>query len=272
MLHAENIEHDTGLDWTIIATIPRSDLWLAIKGTLYRNLFIGFVTIVCVLILGVLVLNWVTRDLRRLIDMTKTLEQGNPLPPVDIFRKDEIGQLAQSFAEMERNLRIDHLTGLLNRSSFLSQLEFRLRRLKIFPLLPSDRSPRFAVLFIDLDRFKAINDRYGHEAGDKVLIEVAKRLRSSLRTMDVVGRYGGDEFIVLLNDIVHDTDITNTCEKISSVLEVPIDLGMNKDRIGASIGVSIYPTDADNTDDLIRLADERMFKIKRTRKNKYIYS
>jgi len=128
---------------------------------------------------------------------------------------------------------------------------------------------RAAILFIDLDDFKAVNDTFGHDAGDHVLKSVADRLSESIRDVDTAARIGGDEFIVILNGINSSDDASAVAEKLMSVIPQAIDYNNNPINIGASIGVAIYPDHASNSDELLKHADTAMYSVKnRTKENR----
>jgi len=130
---------------------------------------------------------------------------------------------------------------------------------------------QFAVLFIDLDRFKQINDTYGHETGDEVLKKTANRLKSVLRESDIVSRLGGDEFIVILNEIKTQEDTEMVAKNILTKLQIPFKIDENNHFISCSIGISIYPNDTqkDDINTLIKNADIAMYKSKNSGKNNY---
>lgn len=128
----------------------------------------------------------------------------------------------------------------------------------------------FALLFIDLDGFKSVNDIYGHKAGDDVLKEAANRIRSHIRKMDTVARIGGDEFLVVLTDVQSPSDARLVAEKTVSSLGQPFLIaGEQQNVIGGSIGISIYPTDGLEMDVLIKRADEAMYEVKKSGKSSY---
>jgi len=156
----------------------------------------------------------------------------------------------------------DTLTGLYNRKAFLEQLEIALTQARQYE--------REGILFyIDLDRFKTVNDTHGHKTGDSLLKEVAHRLRMAVRETDHVCRIGGDEFTIILNNLkeIHPEQVA---ERIEKALAAPYHVGDNIiDFITSSIGISIYPTDARDADSLINCADMSMYKAK-TGKNRYV--
>jgi len=151
----------------------------------------------------------------------------------------------------------DPLTALPNRSLFMDRLGQALRRL--------DRSDRvLAVLFVDLDRFKAINDRFGHAAGDEMLIGVASRLREVLRPHDTVARLGGDEFVVLCEDLDDDRAALRVAERVLGALDRPVACGDQDVVCSASIGISLTRRSEVTPDALLRDADMAMYRAKET--------
>ncbi|MBI1396315.1 MAG: EAL domain-containing protein [Betaproteobacteria bacterium] len=155
----------------------------------------------------------------------------------------------------------DGLTGLANRAMFFERCEEIIRRAR-------RHGRRLAVLFIDLDHFKSVNDSLGHHAGDALLVEVARRLHEELRDLDLVARLGGDEFAVLLEEIDEATDAGTVATKLLEALARPIRLDNNELRVSASIGISCFPDDADRTDELLREADAAMYVAKQDGRNR----
>ncbi|MGA9665205.1 MAG: sensor domain-containing diguanylate cyclase [Gallionella sp.] len=154
----------------------------------------------------------------------------------------------------------DAITNLPNRTLFYDRLDqavVRARRYK----------QKFAVLFVDLDGFKKINDQFGHHAGDCLLGRVAERLSESARDMDTVARVGGDEFAFILDNIEHASNATLVASKVSESISKPFAVGGNTCLIGCSIGISIFPDDTGNPDILLKVADDAMYMAKRNRKN-----
>ena len=156
---------------------------------------------------------------------------------------------------------LDALTGLPNRLLFGDRLESILRE-------AMRNGECFAVLFVDIDHFKEINDTHGHAAGDQVLQEVTRRLRGSVRASDTVARYAGDEFTVVLRHVVKSDDVQRIAEKILQVIAEPQRLENGTSlQIGASIGVSFFPDDAPDAETLLKHADEAMYAAKRQGRN-----
>jgi diguanylate cyclase (GGDEF)-like protein len=156
----------------------------------------------------------------------------------------------------------DPLTGLPNRVLFNDRLEHGLAQAR-------RHGWTIAVMFVDLDEFKSINDAYGHDVGDLVLQIISKRLRKNTREDDTVCRHGGDEFLYLLMEIRDEVDASMIAEKLIDVIQEPCDVRIRdlaiSPSIGASIGIALYPTNAISADNLIKNADKAMYRAKRTR-------
>ncbi len=156
----------------------------------------------------------------------------------------------------------DALTGLPNRNLLRERLEQALKQARRY-----DR--KVALMFADLDRFKQVNDMLGHSWGDRLLCQAASRLGACVREADTVARQGGDEFVVVLPNIAEEHDAWVVAEKIIACLADPFDLGGDSVRIGASIGISLYPTHGENSEDLVRHADLAMYQAKLAGRNTY---
>ncbi|ARJ64277.1 response regulator [Magnetospirillum sp. ME-1] len=161
-----------------------------------------------------------------------------------------------------RQANFDALTGLPNRSLFLDRLGQAVKASK------RDKT-RFALLFIDLDGFKKVNDSFGHAVGDLLLQEAAARLLLSVRSSDTVARLSGDEFTVILHDVEGRNEIGNVAAKVVSRLAEPFELDGNDANVQASVGVAVFPDDADDAAMLIRLADRAMYNVKGSGKNNF---
>lgn len=156
----------------------------------------------------------------------------------------------------------DGLTGLPNRFLFSEYLDIALRNANRY-------EKKFAVFFIDLDKFKEINDTFGHDAGDQVLREISKRLRSSLRVTDRIARMGGDEFYVLIEELTDGQYAAHVAQKLLDVAARPFIVRGEERQISISIGIAIYPDDGINGQSLLRNADAAMYRAKDLGKNAY---
>jgi diguanylate cyclase (GGDEF)-like protein len=158
--------------------------------------------------------------------------------------------------ELRRNALHDALTGLPNRALLVDRLELALAATRRKP----DR--RFAVLFLDLDRFKNINDSLGHLAGDQLLVQLAGRLRGCARATDTVARFGGDEFAIIASDIVDESGATLVAQRIQDALRVPFTIGEHVVVVSTSIGIAISAQSYERAEDLVRDADNAMYRAK----------
>lgn len=184
---------------------------------------------------------------------------------VNIALKDEVKEREVIEKELEKVIiekdiateasLHDLLTGLPNRALFYDRLEHGLEQAK-------RHGWNLAVMFLDLDKFKQINDKYGHDIGDKVLLTVAKKLKENTRSDDSICRLGGDEFLYLLMEVKNEREVTKVIKKIIKAIEFPCDDIDENLVVKLSIGVSLFPKNADNSEDLIKSADVAMYAAK----------
>jgi diguanylate cyclase (GGDEF)-like protein len=171
-------------------------------------------------------------------------------------------RLEQANAKLQHQATHDALTGLPNRLLFIDRLGREIAH--------AERDGHvFAILVVDLDRFKVINDTLGHAAGDQLLNEIAERLSSAIRSADTVARTGGDEFLLLLTDIREAPDAAVIATKIISALEKSLRIGGTEVHASASIGISMYPADGSDSDTLVAHADEAMYFAKQAGRNSF---
>lgn len=170
----------------------------------------------------------------------------------------------ESEDRMRRLAYFDPLTGLASRSHLMQQLEDTINA-------AYRRKESFTVLFLDLDGFKDVNDSLGHDIGDVVLIEVARRLQGVLRNIDFVSRFGGDEFCVLLNDQRDDLDAAEVAARCLEVINEKIRLGSQQWRPRVSIGLARFPGDGDTARQLLKAADSAMYAAKQAGKHRYAF-
>ena len=176
----------------------------------------------------------------------------------DISKKKEAEELVW------RQANFDELTGLPNRNMFRDRLDFEIRK-------AARNGLAFALLFIDLDRFKEVNDTLGHETGDRLLVEAARRIAASVRESDTVARLGGDEFTVILSDLHENVHVENMASAIIRRLAEPFTLGDEQTYISGSIGITLYPADAIHSHELLKNADQAMYVAKGQGKNRFSY-
>ncbi len=221
------------------------DNWftLAIKTGLDKNVVLQVgaqIGVIILLVLGVIIM-W------------------NRRLQVEIKHREQLEKIMKHMATH------DELTGLANRVLLKDRLNTSIQ-------FHQRQSLKMAVLFIDLDGFKNINDTYGHDVGDELLQEVALRLQGCVRSSDTVVRFGGDEFVLLLTGLHSPNESAYVAEKVLSLMQKEFQLSKIDAHIGCSIGIAMYPDDADNDTDLLKIADTLMYKVKAAGKNHYIYN
>jgi diguanylate cyclase (GGDEF)-like protein/PAS domain S-box-containing protein len=187
-------------------------------------------------------------------------EEGKVTNYVSVFR--DISKLKQAEKELHNLAYYDHLTKLPNRTLFYGYLEHEITTAK-------RNHTKIAVFFIDLDRFKNVNDTLGHLTGDRLLVEVSQRLQYIIRESDIVARQGGDEFLILLPGINDVNQVALTAGKINRELKAPFFFSKTEVHIDSSIGISIYPNDGDTVEQLIKHSDIAMYASKNTGRGHY---
>ncbi len=216
------------------------------------------------------------------MDSIKRFAHDRSISPLPLLRSDELGLLARSFQNMQLEIltqikdlqdsrnALEHLaqhdpmTGLPNRRCFFGCLERAIANAR--------RSGKpLAVLFVDLDHFKQINDRFGHATGDQVLQAVARQLSSITREVDTVARLGGDEFVVLLEHFEQAKDVLPIVQKLHERFQSNLFINGHALHIHASIGVSLYPRDGVSAEQLLQYADSAMYSAKNSGRNTYTF-
>lgn len=207
------------------------------------------------------------QPLKLLLESTSKMEKGERQKVEDILPNDEMGYLLSRFYQMSEKVyekaellsyraHHDELTGLKNRTGVEKEINDSIVNLK-------ESSEKLAILFIDLNKFKQLNDTLGHDAGDAILKETAERLDNAVRSDDVVFRHGGDEFIVVIKNIVDVRHIENVVEKIIQKFESPVMFDSKSIEMSLSIGVAIAPDDTANGEEMLKFSDVAMYAAKR---------
>ena len=237
------------------------------------------------ILLSLILAQKITTPLQRMATTFARFKQGDPVPELSINRNDELGLLARNFSIMAKKLNAqlmelnsqrqylhkvahhDSLTGLPNRILLEDRIEQALISAR------RDKA-EIAIMLIDLDSFKPVNDLYGHDIGDKLLQECAARMLTCIRETDTVARYGGDEFMIiisardlLLRGMTARHISRQVAEKIRSALQQPFKIEKFSIHISSSIGIALYPQDGDDKNTLIKHADLAMYYAKSTGRN-----
>jgi diguanylate cyclase (GGDEF)-like protein len=263
----QRLRDDAGLNWITVVTMPRNDFMRDVISNVMRTAWIGAAAAGVALALGLGILSWITRDLGRLAAAARQIGEGKFDAPLAVYRADEIGDLASSFRKMQQQLSTDKLTGLVNREALMRAITARIERRR----RAADEC-RFAVLFIDLDNFKLVNDQLGHAAGDRALIDFAVRLRKASRSGDLVARYAGDEFVMMMDNVNGRPAAELVRDKIETVLRkaaaeaADVSEQQPSGVVSGTVGVAAYPFDGQTADELVRYADADMYTRKSNHK------
>ncbi len=287
-LQGRVIHHDLNL----YAVLPEKDLLAASREL---GIMVASITLLAIIFASALIIYVINRILvhpiQRLGKMAHDVGRSRFDAQSGIDSDDELGDLARSFEEMSRNLEQsqqqvaylayrDSLTGMPNRRMFQEYLKRALGH-------AHRNHTQLALLFLDLDNFKQVNDTMGHQAGDLLLQEMSERLADCLRNEDEVSlhkagdpdeaphdtlaRLGGDEFLILLCDIRSPSDAANVSRRIMKRLAIPFKINGSEFFISSSIGISVYPSDGDDVDTLIKNADIAMYHAKDRGRSNYQY-
>ncbi|HEX6706516.1 MAG TPA: sensor domain-containing diguanylate cyclase [Albitalea sp.] len=232
------------------------------------------------IVLAMFAARLVTRPLNQMTREIKRFSSEHAVGELPTARQDEIGELARGFDEMQTRIkstmaeldasrnrmahmaRHDTLTGLPNRAVFIDRLEHAI-------LSTRRNGGCLAVLFVDLDRFKRINDSHGHSVGDQVLVLTARLMKATVREVDTVARWGGDEFVILLEAMDEEHEARRVAETLLDKFSRPLRTADLDVDMGVSIGISMYPRDAFDANELIQRADEAMYLAKHRQGNRY---
>jgi diguanylate cyclase (GGDEF)-like protein len=239
---------------------------------LWKQLLV-FLFIILVLSLGIYLVfrSSVLRPIRKLEAGARRVAQGDYEQPVQVLSGDELGELTKSFNAMMKEVHkdrkllsyqanYDSLTGLPNRQMAMERLRGEINR-------ASREHTRVAMLFLDLDDFKIVNDTMGHQFGDLLLVEISRRLKSELRESDTLARLGGDEFLILLPHADSASEVEQVARRLNAAVEKQIDLDSREMFVHCSIGVALYPADGETPDALMANADNAMYQAKRSRED-----
>ncbi|MGB2992267.1 MAG: EAL domain-containing protein [Paenisporosarcina sp.] len=264
-----------GTGWQLVSYVPDYMVTDSLHDFVYTISLSWILAALLLLIILSILLRYMLKDLPTIVKHVRQMEQGNLVSEMNIDSKDEIGEIAQSIEQMGKLLNIqveemdfqakfDPLTSLPNRSSVQFQLVKWIEEM--------NQDHMIAVAFLDLDHFKQINDTKGYSYGDALLIQVAERIQQLLPEDSYFGRFGGDEFIVLLHSKKESfpllrTTLTNVHHAFSKAFY----LYKQAVFVTPSMGVSLFPTDADSSEQLLVNADTALYKAKEAGRNRILY-
>jgi diguanylate cyclase (GGDEF)-like protein len=261
--------------WFVVARMPTTEAFEPVKRAQERIVQYGILAVIGVCVVISLLFRFLLRPLFRAADLAERMTQGElPLNPLPVVRDDEVGHLTGAFnrlleklastqAALERMAHHDPLTGLPNRNLLADRMRQAFAR--------SKRSgSRVAVLFLDLDGFKPINDELGHEYGDAALVEVARRLSGLVRQSDTLARVGGDEFVFVIADLLGNSDeiVRKIATKCIEVVSMPIELKNATHALGVSIGIAMSGGSCE-PGQILKAADLAMYIAKKNGRSCY---
>jgi len=264
------------MNWTYLNLVPTNEILSPLVNLLLRGALALVITVLLISVLiNTSVRRMIAKPIQKLVERehTRSLLSDNEPEPFVSWGSNELSELASTLDLMHEDLeketeRIaflathDELTKLPNRTLLNDHLELAITH--------TQRSnTKAAVLFIDLDQFKVINDSFGHQFGDKLLKCVAERISAELRKGDTVARFGGDEFVVVLTEIKELIDVSHLAEKLLFVIKQPYYIDQNEFNITASIGISLCPDDSEQPETLIQSADTAMYQSKSIGRNAF---
>jgi diguanylate cyclase (GGDEF)-like protein len=255
-------------NWVLVVRMPTAEALSPANRLLESIVRSSIASGLFLIVVLALLLTYMFRPLHQSAQQMLSMAKGEaPLAPLPVQRNDEVGEIVESFnslvtkqLESEKQMTFmahhDALTGLPNRRSFMIALRQSMA-------LATRQSIKLALLFIDLDGFKLVNDTHGHKVGDRLLQQVAERLMAGMRESDVLGRFGGDEFVVLSIDCPDRESAAVIATKLVATLSEPFTIDGIQVTVGASVGIAIFPDHATEIEPFIALADSAMYLAKR---------
>jgi diguanylate cyclase (GGDEF)-like protein len=255
-----------GLDLVVVSVLPESDFSGSVQENIKETFLLSIVAILLTILMGLIMARRLVEPIDRVIEAIGKLASGNwqnDFPDSHVVEINQLtagfnqmaSQMRLSFTTLEYNAHHDSLTGLLNQGAFRERLQQSIdRHLK--------SGQRFAIIFLDLDHFKYVNDSFGHLVGDMLLVEVSQRLQDCLRSSDVIARFGGDEFVILLANVDRIEDAVLVANRITKTLEDPFLLEEQEVFISTSMGI-MMGQDADvDADRILTNADWALYSAK----------
>ena len=269
------ITHDGRLLGNFLVGLSRE----AVQSEFRRQLTIKMLVLAAVVLFLSIAIHLIFRfnvlhPIQRLISASQKVGRGQHAV-VDVKSSDEMGLLAKAFnamaegikeeqAQLHRQANFDTLTGLPNRLMVLDRINMEISRAK-------RSAQRFAVLFIDLDDFKSVNDSLGHAVGDRLLVAIGARLQAAMRDADTVARLGGDEFLILAADIESEVQVEKITERLLETVVDPQELSGRKVVARCSIGIALYPDNGESAETLVANADNAMYQAKTTQQGSAMF-
>ena len=275
-----------GLDWLVVVTVPESDFMETINANTRTTVLLCLAALAVATLIGLVTSRRLIRPILGVISAADALSKGNWDQHLSASRFGELAllagafnhmaeQLQMSFSALQYNAHHDPLTGLLNQSAFRLRLRDAIARRDYFLNHGGEQRHCFAVMFLDLDYFKLVNDSLGHLIGDQLLVAVTKRLQVCVLEHQIgsgenaIARFGGDEFVILLDPIQDITDATQLANRISQELQEPFNIDGNEVFVSTSIGIVISTNGGAQPESFLRNADIALYRAKANGKASY---
>ncbi len=265
-VHAIPWRDQYGLDLIVVSVLPESDFSGSVQDNIKETFLLSIVAILLTILMGLIMARRLVTPIDRVVDAISKLASGHWQDSLPDSHVQEINQLTAGFNQMASQMRLsfttleynahhDSLTGLLNQGAFRERLQQSIDRHLTF-------GQRFAIIFLDLDHFKYVNDSFGHLIGDMLLVEVSQRLQDCLRSSDVIARFGGDEFVILLANVDRIDDAVLVANRITKTLETSFLLENQEVFISTSMGIMMGQDTDLNADRILTNADWALYSAK----------
>lgn len=263
-----------GIDWLIGVVIPEKDFMEILWADQQLTLIVSIIALFIAIGVGIFTARWITDPILKINQASKAIAAGKLDQKVNLDYNNEIGDLANSFnlmaaklkqvfQELEFKTLHDYLTGLSNRVHLMERVAEALEQSQ------RDLDLNFALFFLDLDDFKVVNDSLGHLVGDELLKQVSHRIRTCVLPSDCVARFGGDEFVILAENIDEISNVDKIAQRILNQLKYPFNLEHHQLFISASIGITMSSMGYSKSEDILRDADIAMYYAKQKGKAGY---
>ena len=266
--YSRNIE--TG--WMIVTLRPYKHIYAQVYGRAARYSSFGLALLIIGLIIAHVISQRVSKPIVAMTEAVENVVSGKQEHAINVSGNDEFGQVAAAFNKLrsERDAfqlesELDKLTGLFNKKTMENLCRMKLHTLQS---TPSPAKIPLALYVIDLDHFKDVNDMFGHQFGDKVLVEFAHGLRKIFRPNDFIGRFGGDEFVVIIDNLPNMEIVIRKAEQIKHIA-YKLNVEDKTEFVSASIGIAIYPQNGRDYESLFAAADKAVYHVKNSGKNGY---
>ena len=259
-------------DWTIVTVQPYKYIFRQVYSEIFKYALAGLIMLLIVSVVAYWTSIHATRPIIEIVKTANKIASGSTnIESLKITSKDEFGSMAEAFNKMrtardnyQLEARIDKLTKLFNKSTFENVCHLKLQEY----VDAQDNENLMALYIVDLDHFKEVNDTKGHQFGDKVLEEFSKHLRKCFRPYDCVARFGGDEFVVIIEHMPNIDVIIRKAEAINKVAR-ELEISGENAKVSASIGIAIVPNNGTDYEEIFKAADEALYYVKKNGRDGY---